>query len=62
MEKKLDMRRKQFHVLVASIHQLQAMLDENDSEEIMDVSPEAFEEDVLIIPFVKSEPETMVIE
>ncbi|XP_047002058.1 THO complex subunit 7 homolog [Schistocerca americana] len=39
LERKLDMRRKQFHVLVASIHQLQAMLDE-DAEDIMDVALE----------------------
>jgi hypothetical protein len=46
LERKLDMRRKQFHVLVASIHQLQAMLDDNETEEIMDVSLEAFDDDV----------------
>jgi len=33
------MRRKQFHVLISSIHSLQGMLDEGD-EEIMDVSLE----------------------
>ena len=31
------MRRKQFHVMLASIHQLQALLDESDAE-MMDVS------------------------
>ncbi|PSN55326.1 THO complex subunit 7 [Blattella germanica] len=45
LERKLDMRRKQFHVLVASIHQLQAMLDDSESEDIMEVSLEAFEDD-----------------
>ncbi|XP_058793840.1 THO complex subunit 7 homolog [Phymastichus coffea] len=39
LEQKLEMRRKQFHVLISSIHSLQAMLDESD-EEIMDVSLE----------------------
>lgn len=46
LERKLDMRRKQFHVLVASIHQLQAMLDDSETEEIMDVSLEAFDDDL----------------
>ncbi|XP_075227576.1 THO complex subunit 7 isoform X2 [Lycorma delicatula] len=32
LEEKLDLRRKQFHVLVASIRQLQALLDENDDD------------------------------
>jgi len=39
LEQKLEMRRKQFHVLISSIHSLQGMLDESD-EEIMDVSLE----------------------
>lgn len=37
LEHKLEMRRKQFHVLISSIHSLQGMLDECD-EEIIDVS------------------------
>lgn len=37
------MRRKQFHVLISSIHSLQEMLDESD-EEIMDVSLENYED------------------
>ncbi|XP_025987393.2 THO complex subunit 7 homolog [Solenopsis invicta] len=37
LEHKLEMRRKQFHVLISSIHSLQGMLDEGN-EEIMDVS------------------------
>lgn len=37
------MRRKQFHVLISSIHSLQGMLDECD-EEIMDVSLENYED------------------
>lgn len=37
LEKKLDMRRKQFHVMLSSIHQLQTLLDESDAE-MMDVS------------------------
>ncbi|XP_066999773.2 THO complex subunit 7 homolog isoform X2 [Anabrus simplex] len=45
LERKLDMRRKQFHVLVTSIHQLQAMLD--DTEEIMETSLDAFDDDTL---------------
>jgi hypothetical protein len=53
------MRRKQFHVLVASIHQLQAMLDDSETE-IMDVSLEAFDDD-LSDPQkgVSSQPEVM---
>jgi len=39
LEHKLEMRRKQFHVLISSIHSLQGMLDEGD-EEVMDVSLE----------------------
>lgn len=39
MEHKLEMRRKQFHVLISSIHSLQGMLDQGD-EEGMDVSLE----------------------
>lgn len=39
LEHKLEMRRKQFHVLISSIHSLQGMLDEGN-EEIMDVSLE----------------------
>lgn len=43
LEHKLAMRRKQFHVLVSSIHSLQGMLDESD-EEIMDVSLENYDD------------------
>lgn len=43
LEQKLEMRRKQFHVLISSIHSLQGMLDESD-EEIMDVSLENYED------------------
>lgn len=43
MEQKLEMRRKQFHVLISSIHSLQGMLDECD-EEIMDISLENYED------------------
>ncbi|KAK0093084.1 hypothetical protein PV326_014348 [Microctonus aethiopoides] len=32
LEQKLEMRRKQFHVLISSIHSLQATLDESDEE------------------------------
>ncbi|KAL6254366.1 hypothetical protein P5V15_014413 [Pogonomyrmex californicus] len=39
LEHKLEMRRKQFHVLISSIHSLQGMLDECD-EEVMEVSLE----------------------
>jgi THO complex subunit 7 len=54
------MRRKQFHVLVASIHQLQAMLDDSETEEIMDVSLEAFEDDTTDPENVaSSEPEVV---
>jgi hypothetical protein len=55
------MRRKQFHVLVASIHQLQAMLDDSETEEIMDVSLEAFEDDLSDTQkTASSQPEAMV--
>lgn len=37
LEKKLEMRRKQFHVMLSSMHQLQTLLDESDAE-MMDVS------------------------
>lgn len=54
------MRRKQFHVLVASIHQLQAMLDDSETEEIMDVSLEAFDDDMTDPQKgASSEPEVM---
>ena len=43
LEHKLEMRRKQFHVLISSIHSLQGMLDEGD-EEMMDVSLENYED------------------
>lgn len=32
LNKKIEMRRKHFHVLVASLHQLQAILDTEESE------------------------------
>ncbi|KAL6432129.1 hypothetical protein ACFW04_006680 [Cataglyphis niger] len=44
LEHKLEMRRKQFHVLISSIHSLQGMLDKCD-EEIIDVSLENDAED-----------------
>lgn len=53
LEHKLEMRRKQFHVLISSIHSLQGMLDECD-EEIMDVSLENYEDADTPVP-VKSE-------
>ncbi|OWR42058.1 THO complex subunit 7 homolog [Danaus plexippus] len=34
LESRLSLRKKQFHVLVTSIHQLQALLDENDDIEM----------------------------
>lgn len=43
LEQKLEMRRKQFHVLISSIHSLQSMLDESD-EEVMNVSLENYED------------------
>ena len=43
LERKLEMRRKQFHVLISSIHSLEGMLDEVD-EEIMDISLENYED------------------
>ncbi|XP_039288135.1 THO complex subunit 7 homolog isoform X4 [Nilaparvata lugens] len=33
LDKKWDLRRKQFHVLVSSIHQLQGLLDETESDD-----------------------------
>ncbi|XP_014253977.1 THO complex subunit 7 homolog [Cimex lectularius] len=46
LESKLDMRRKQFHVLFASLHQLQVLLDEDDNDEnnLIDVSLETLDE------------------
>lgn len=44
LEHKLEMRRKQFHVLISSIHSLQGMLDECN-EETMDISLEKDAED-----------------
>jgi len=44
LEHKLEMRRKQFHVLISSIHSLQGMLDKCD-EEIIDMSLENDTED-----------------
>ncbi|XP_012260844.1 THO complex subunit 7 homolog isoform X2 [Athalia rosae] len=50
LEHKLEMRRKQFHVVTSSIHSLQEMLDQSD-EEIMDVSLENYEDvDVSMSP------------
>ncbi|XP_076167874.1 THO complex subunit 7 [Ptiloglossa arizonensis] len=43
LEHKLEMRRKQFHVLISSIHSLQGMLNERN-EEIMDVSLENYDD------------------
>jgi len=34
LEKRLELRRKQFHVLITSIHQLQALLDEGDTDDM----------------------------
>ncbi|XP_070558274.1 THO complex subunit 7 homolog [Ptychodera flava] len=34
LENKLEMRRKQFHVLITSIHELQRILDEDEKEEL----------------------------
>lgn len=36
LEQKLDMRRKQFHVLIAAIHELQQILDEDEVNEVKD--------------------------
>lgn len=40
LEDKLDMRKKQFHVLVSTIHQLQSLLDadDNDDNDVSDMS------------------------
>ena len=42
------MRRKQFHVLISSIHSLQAMLDEVE-DDILDVSLENYEDPVVAV-------------
>merc|ERR1711962_1243863 len=39
LERKLEQRRRQFHLLVTSIHQLQALLDEDDEEESIEEEP-----------------------
>lgn len=40
VEKKIDLRRKQFHVLISSIQQLQALLEEKDSDDVLNISVE----------------------
>jgi len=45
LEQKLDMRWKEFHVPVASTHQLQAMLDDGEMEKIMDLALGAFDDE-----------------
>uniref|UniRef100_A0A224XSC6 Putative tho complex n=1 Tax=Panstrongylus lignarius TaxID=156445 RepID=A0A224XSC6_9HEMI len=47
LEEKLEMRRKQFHVLFSSLHQLQALLDvdKQDTKDIIDISLEGFDDD-----------------
>jgi len=54
LEDKLDMRKKQFHVLVSTIHQLQSLLDadETDDNDVSDISINADmdkEEDMEVI-------------
>lgn len=46
LESRLSLRKKQFHVLVASIHQLQALLDEPDNEELISNDSETVTTDV----------------
>merc|ERR1739838_878267 len=43
LERKLEQRRRQFHLLVTSIHQLQALLEEDDNEDTIDEPIEAEE-------------------
>lgn len=43
LEQKLEVRRKEFHVLISSIHSLQGILAKSD--DIMDVSLENYEEE-----------------
>ncbi|XP_060084376.1 THO complex subunit 7 homolog [Ylistrum balloti] len=38
LEQKLDLRRKQFHVLIASIHELEKILEDDEKKESMDTS------------------------
>jgi len=38
LERKLEQRRRQFHLLVTSIHQLQALLDEDEEEDLEEIS------------------------
>lgn len=60
LEEKLGMRKKQFNVLLASIHQLQAMLEDNDTDEMMDT---AFSDDEIVhVPVIKQEVPTVEIE
>jgi len=54
LEDKLDMRKKQFHVLVSTIHQLQSLLDADETEDndVSDMSGNADqdkEEDMEVI-------------
>jgi len=53
LEHKLEMRRKQFHVLISSIHSLQEMLDECN-EEVMDINLENDVEEIMDVDMYKS--------
>lgn len=43
LEQKLDLRRKQFHVLISAIHELQSMLEEDEGSEVTEGKQEEME-------------------
>lgn len=53
------MRRKQFHVMISSIHQLEAIL-KADKDNILDNSYDAFDDDDLDLLDKKSDSEMIV--
>lgn len=52
------MRRKQFHVLIASVHYLQAMLNQSSQDELMDTALDNFDDEDLDILSQKAEPDS----
>uniref|UniRef100_A0A1B6FLV3 THO complex subunit 7 homolog n=1 Tax=Cuerna arida TaxID=1464854 RepID=A0A1B6FLV3_9HEMI len=57
LDSKLELRRKQFHVLIASIHQLQALLE--TGEKSADDSLDVFDDEDIDILTRKAEPDQM---
>ncbi|CAH0388043.1 unnamed protein product [Bemisia tabaci] len=59
VDKRIEMRRKQFHVMISSIHQLEAIL-KADKDNILDNSYDAFDDDDLDLLDKKSDSEMIV--